>query len=209
MYLSDNFSIGAAQQDDNFGFRFTANLTLSQAGTYTFFTTSDDGSQLFIDGQMVVDNDGLHGNKEEEGSINLAAGDHEVVVTYFEKGGGSSLFVQIDGPSLEKQSLHSLLSPLDGTTAPVVPAPVTPVNSNDAAISYDYYEGDWRELPDFGALTPVLSGELDEFSTSPKQQNQFFGFRYETTLYVPTAQQYTFYLDSTQYSRGIFQQNGW
>ena len=193
---ADNFSIGAAQQDDNFGFRFTANLTLSQAGTYTFFTTSDDGSQLFIDGQMVVDNDGLHGNKEEEGSINLAAGDHEVVVTYFEKGGGSSLFVQIDGPSLEKQSLHSLLSPLDGTTAPVVPAPVTPVNSNDAAISYDYYEGDWRELPDFGALTPVLSGELDEFSTSPKQQNQFFGFRYETTLYVPTAQQYTFYLDS-------------
>ena len=194
---AENFSLGAALQDDNFGFRFTANLAVSQAGNYEFYTTSDDGSQLFIDGQLVVDNDGTHGSREEQGSINLSAGNHEVVVTYFEKSGGNSLFVEVDGPSLQKQSLHSLLSPLDGSIVPVAPvAPVSPVNPNGAAISYDYYEGEWTELPDFDALTPVLSGELDTFTTSPSRQNQFFGFRYVTTLYAPTAQQYTFYLDS-------------
>ena len=194
---SQTFSLGASQQDDNFGFRFTANFNLSQAGNYTFYTTSDDGSQLFINGQMVVDNDGTHGSREEEGSINLAAGNHEVVVIYFEKSGGSNLVVEIEGPALQKQPLGSLLTPLDGSVAPVEPVtPATPGNTIDAAISYDYYEGDWRELPDFAALTPVLSGELDEFSTSPARQNTFFGFRYVTTLYVPVAQQYTFYTES-------------
>ena len=80
---------------------------------------------------------------------------------------------------------------------PVAPvAPVNPVNSNGAAISYSYYEGSWNELPDFTALTPVLTGELDEFTISPALQNERFGFRYVTTIYTPVSQQYTFYTES-------------
>ena len=204
---SESFSLAAQQQDDFFGFRFTATLSLSQAGTYTFYTTSDDGSQLFINGQMVVDNDGLHGSREEQGNINLSAGTHDLVLTYFEKTGGSSLSAQIEGPSISKQALQSLLVPLDGaTTAPLnpvdpTPANPTPANSNGGTISYEYYEGSWNAIPDFDALAPVATGELNEFSTSPKQQDEFFGFRYTTTLYVPTAQQYTFYVNSDDGSK--------
>ena len=203
---AESISLAPSQQDDFFAFRFTATLSLDEPGEYTFYTTSDDGSALFVDGQMIVDNDGAHRSQERQGSVNLSAGNHEVVVTFFEATGGSSLSVQFDGPSITKQPLNTHLLPLDGSIVPVQPigptqptTPITPattVNQGSAIIAFDYYEGAWSELPDFDSLTPVLSGELDEFTTDPKLQNQFYGFRYTMPLYVPSTDQYTFYLAS-------------
>ena len=50
---------------------------------YRFALTSDDGSRLWIDGQLVVDNDGLHGAIERRGEIVLAAGLHGIEVVLF------------------------------------------------------------------------------------------------------------------------------
>jgi hypothetical protein len=47
-------------QDDEFGARFTGFIEVPRDDTYTFYTTSDDGSQLSIGEIVVVDNDGLH-----------------------------------------------------------------------------------------------------------------------------------------------------
>ncbi len=194
------FSLSEAQVNDNFAFRYTATLSLTAEGAYTFFTNSDDGSQLSINGELVVDNDGLHGAREEQGTVNLAAGTHEIVVTYFEKGGNSSLSVQMQGPFITKQSLQPFLVPLNQVGTPVDPVdpvtPVDPTNPNDAVISYNYYEGNWNALPDFATLSPVASGQLAEFSLAPRQQDQFYGFRYATTLYVPVTNDYTFYVNS-------------
>jgi hypothetical protein len=54
------------------------------AGTYTFETTSDDGSWLWIDGQLVVDNGGLHGRTSVSGSKWLAAGYHVMAIKAFD-----------------------------------------------------------------------------------------------------------------------------
>ncbi|CAM5285942.1 hypothetical protein FALB51S_00431 [Frigidibacter albus] len=43
-----------------FGVQIFGAVNITTAGTYTFRTTSDDGSVLWIDGVKVVDNDGLH-----------------------------------------------------------------------------------------------------------------------------------------------------
>ncbi len=43
-----------------YALRFTGEIQIDQAGKYTFFTSSDDGSRLYIDNQLVVDNDGVH-----------------------------------------------------------------------------------------------------------------------------------------------------
>ena len=182
---SSSFSLGASQRDDNFGFRFTATIDLTTDGAYTFYTNSDDGSQLFVNGERVVNNDGTHRATEKQGTVDLSAGTHEIVVTYFEKTGGSSLVVQMQGPAIPKQSLQSFLVPLNAPVNPVEPVePDTPASAQ-GVITYDYYEGNWTRLPDFDTLTPVASGVLTEFSTAPKQQDQFYGFRYKTTLYVP------------------------
>ncbi|PRX49371.1 glucose/arabinose dehydrogenase [Prauserella shujinwangii] len=78
---------------DDFGFESNfvshaiANLNVPVDGTYTFRLTSDDGSRLYIDDQLVVDNDGLHAEEPKDGSVELTAGYHSLRIEYFEAGG--------------------------------------------------------------------------------------------------------------------------
>ncbi|MFK7847308.1 MAG: putative Ig domain-containing protein [Rhodothermales bacterium] len=101
----DNFGVTPRDQDDNFAFRHRGFINIEAAGDYTFYTTSDDGSKLSINGTLVVDNDGLHGAIEESGVVNLDAGFHAIEVTVFEKGGAQSLAVQYEGPGITKQGI--------------------------------------------------------------------------------------------------------
>lgn len=90
---------------DSFGIRYSGFIQIDTPGTYTFYTTSDDGSKLFINGTEVVDNDGLHGSQERSGNISLTAGLHDITVLFFENGGGETLTVQYQGPSISKQQI--------------------------------------------------------------------------------------------------------
>ena len=67
---------------DNYVVHALANLTVEQAGTYMFQLTSDDGSELLIGDQLVVDHDGLHGATSKEGSVTLTEGVHALRVNY-------------------------------------------------------------------------------------------------------------------------------
>jgi len=66
-------------------------LLAEQPGLYRLATNSDDGSLLYIDGQLVVDNGGPHGVRYVEGSIHLTAGYHDVELRYFQDGGSRAL----------------------------------------------------------------------------------------------------------------------
>jgi putative heme-binding domain-containing protein len=92
---------GGAQ--DVFATRQTASLVVPSSGAYTFFVQSDDGSRLYIDGKQVIDNDGLHGFTEMSGKVTLDPGLHQIVVTYFDNGGGDGLLVSWEGPGFAKQ----------------------------------------------------------------------------------------------------------
>jgi hypothetical protein len=72
---------------DNFVMRWRGDITIPETGDYTFQTNSDDGSMLYIDEQLVVNNDGLHGTKAAQGTVTLTAGGHTIVVAFFENGG--------------------------------------------------------------------------------------------------------------------------
>jgi len=100
-----NLSLINVPRTNTVGLRFRGVLTVPQAGEYTFWTESRDGSQLFINNQMVVDNDGVHKPTEKEGKIKLAGGDHSLVVTYFHHVGPPVLKVSWAGPGLEKQEI--------------------------------------------------------------------------------------------------------
>jgi len=75
----------------NYGADITATIQVAAAGSYTFNTSSDDGSLLFVDGQLVVNNNYYQGLTERQGSINLSAGTHTMEVQYFQGGGGNAL----------------------------------------------------------------------------------------------------------------------
>ena len=80
---------------DNFVVEALATLSVDTTGTYAFRLTSDDGSRLQIDDQVVVDHDGLHGDTAMEGSFTLTAGtEHDLRLDYFEAGGGERLTLE-------------------------------------------------------------------------------------------------------------------
>jgi hypothetical protein len=100
-----NFDLTPRNRNDNFAFRFTGYVNVPSDGTYTFYTSSDDGSKLYIGTAEVVNNDGLHGLIEKSGTIGLKAGRHAITVAFFEGGGGESLLVSYSGPGVSKQAI--------------------------------------------------------------------------------------------------------
>ncbi len=100
--LRSNFSLSPRIQDDEFLFRFEGFIEVPETAHYTFYTTSDDGSQLFIGDELVVDNDLVHSPRERSGQIGLQAGLHAITVTFFERGGGQVLEVRYESDGIAK-----------------------------------------------------------------------------------------------------------
>jgi subtilisin family serine protease len=94
---------------DEVGAVFTGYATVPRDAIYTFYTTSDDGSKLYIGTQEIVNNDGLHGMQERSGSIALRRGTHAFRVTFFENFIGAGLSASIQGPGLPKQPIPASL----------------------------------------------------------------------------------------------------
>ena len=117
-----NFSLEfpRGNRQNNFIVKFDANLHIEKAGKYTFYTHSDDGSRLYIDGQLVVDNDGVHPPTDKAGAVQLTAGDHPIIVTYFQEGGGYEFKTEWEGPGVSRQEIpRDVLYTVGGT--PMVP----------------------------------------------------------------------------------------
>ncbi|MEL6863649.1 MAG: family 16 glycoside hydrolase [Bacteroidota bacterium] len=86
------------QAGDNFAMEYTGYLQIPETNNYAFRLISDDGSRLFIDGQEVIDHDGLHGATAEEGSIGLEKGVHPFRVIYFQGRGGKNVALEWQAP---------------------------------------------------------------------------------------------------------------
>ena len=89
------------KQDENFALVFTGVVSVPENGIYTFKLSSDDGSRLFIDEHLVVDNDGLHGMETKQGIAPLAAGYHQIRIEYFNATGGMGLKLDWQGPGVQ------------------------------------------------------------------------------------------------------------
>ena len=72
-----------------FGIKWEGYLSVEKKGLYKFATKSDDGSFVYIDGNMVVDNGDLHAMRYISSVVFLDEGFHHVRVEYFDAGGGA------------------------------------------------------------------------------------------------------------------------
>src|SRR5690606_17433346 len=91
------------QRGEQYGIQFKALLHIEKAGEYRFYLNSDDGSNLYINGEKVVDNDGGHGTIERMGEISLETGMQQITVDYHNQAGGAWLDVFYKGPGIPKQ----------------------------------------------------------------------------------------------------------
>jgi hypothetical protein len=59
-------------------------LIVPETGDWTFAVNSDDGAVLYIDGDVVVNNDGTHDSAfQKKGKVHLIAGLHQVRVEFY------------------------------------------------------------------------------------------------------------------------------
>src|SRR5205085_5459808 len=104
------FDLSAARRHENYAITFDGVFRVPADGTYTFTLSSDDGSNLYVDGALVVDNDGVHAPATIADSVKLTKGLHKITVAFFQGGGGDELAVEIEGPGLARQPLGSLVA---------------------------------------------------------------------------------------------------
>ncbi len=142
---TDEINSKVAGRDNYFALRFTGFLNVHKKSTYLFNLTSDDGSKLYIDDKLIINNDGGHGSLSKLANMPLSAGKHSFTIEYSQLAGGKKLSLDI-GPTIS-------VVPLD-----------RPVKSKHV-LWYEKPAAEWDEaLPvgngRFGAM--VFGGITDE-----------------------------------------------
>jgi len=142
-----DFTWGAGSPDpaipaDNFSVRWTRALNFN-AGTYRFFTSTDDGVRLFVDGNLTIDEWYKQKLPTHTADVYLAAGHHTITVEYYEQGGEAHAHVwwQLQGTSYGNWHGEYFDNP-DLVGGPVL-------ERNDLEINFDWGVGapvDW--MPD-------------------------------------------------------------
>jgi len=152
-----NFSWGdpggpdPAVGDDNFSARWIGEVEAAFTETYTFYTSTDDGVRLWIDGQQLVDRWVDQGTTEVSGTIDLVAGNtYSLVMEYYENGGGAVAQLRWSSPRTPKD-----LIPQAALSLPVKAGQPNPSNNavdvsqratlswsaGEAAASHEVYFG--------------------------------------------------------------------
>lgn len=189
-----NFDLSPRKNSAYYAFSFDGYIDITSSGTYTFYTASDDGSKLYIDGKETVNNDGRHERVEKSGQVSLSKGRHAIKVTYFDKWGDKDILeVYYSGPGVGKKRIPSSVlftGSTGGSSETPSPTPST------GELTYSYYEGTWYSLPDFSKLSPKATGKVSNFKLSPRKRDSYFAFKFEGEISIASSGTYTFYLAS-------------
>ena len=89
-----SFDLGSFASKSVLGVIYEGYLLADADGMYNFSIKSDDGAVLYIDDELIVDNDGEHATIELSGSVPLRKGYHKIRLHYFDAGGGRHLEVK-------------------------------------------------------------------------------------------------------------------
>ncbi len=75
---------GVTKRFEWFAIDYTGKFWIANPGTYKFSLTSDDGSKLFIDDELLIDNDGEHPAQTKTSAVALEGGIHRIRVSYYQ-----------------------------------------------------------------------------------------------------------------------------
>jgi hypothetical protein len=92
---------------DHFSARWTGRLHVPENGEFDFFLTSDDGSRLFIDDKLVLDNWGQHTSVTKEARIPLSAGPHPIRLEYFDSLGQAMVRLEWSSSRFPRRAMSS------------------------------------------------------------------------------------------------------
>ncbi|MRT94526.1 LamG-like jellyroll fold domain-containing protein [Ancylomarina sp. 16SWW S1-10-2] len=110
--LNYSWSSGAPESSlvgtDYFSVRFKGTVQADKAGTYTFYTTSDDGVRLWVNGDEIINNWTDHASTVNTGTITLSAGQTiPIVLEYYEKGGQAVIKLEWKDPDGNREYVEN------------------------------------------------------------------------------------------------------
>ena len=188
--VTSTFNLAPALKTSQYGFSFSGFIKVPTDGQYTFYTSSDDGSSLYIDNILTVSNDGVHSTIEKSGTIGLKAGLHAITGLFFQQAGGSIFTVSYSATGISKQVIPATALFRINLLPPVYPTGLV------SGLKYKYYEGNWTVLPSFSTLTPIKTGTVSNFDLTPANKTLQYGFNFSGFINIPADGVYTFYTSS-------------
>jgi hypothetical protein len=162
---------------DNFSVRWTGEIEAAFTETYTFYTNSDDGIRLWVDGRLIINNWTDHGITENRGRIDLLAGQtYGFVLEYYESTGSATVDLSWESPHTPKQIIPqaALSLPLKARNARpangavnVKQTAILEWGAGEAAASHRVYFGiDQQAVKNADAGSPEYKGTVELGSES-------------------------------------------
>jgi hypothetical protein len=106
-YVDSNWGTNApdpAVDAGSFSIRWTGQVQSKVSGLVTFYTTSDDGVRLWVDGKLVIDHWSPHAAWVDQAGVTLEAGrKYDIKLEYFQGGGGAQIALEWSGPGLSRE----------------------------------------------------------------------------------------------------------
>ena len=104
--------IKAAGRKDYFAMLFEGSLEVPEDGEYLFEMASDDGGRILVDGERILDHDGLHGAQLKKAKVKLRKGECPIRIEYLAYGQPNSFRAGWSGPGaahvrLTSEALHN------------------------------------------------------------------------------------------------------
>jgi glucose/arabinose dehydrogenase len=197
---------------DTFSVRWTGEIQPQFTETYTFFTQSDDGVRLWVNGALLIDNWTNHALTENSGSIALAAGQRYAIrMEFYENGGGAVARLLWASPSTPKSTvprsqLYSALSPTPSPTPTPTPGPTltpTPAPSPTptpgapgSGLTAEYYDTAALTSLKVTRTDPTVNFNWGAGSPAPAIAADTFSARWSGEVEPLASGTYTFYTQS-------------
>jgi hypothetical protein len=174
---------------DSFSVRWTGEIEAAFTETYTFYTNSDDGIRLWVDGKQLINNWTDHGVTENRGKIDLLAGQtYGFVLEYYENTGSAIVDLSWESPHTPKQIIPqaALSLPLKARNARpangavnVKQTAVLKWGAGEATASHRVYFGTDKEaVKNADASSPEYKGAKDLGSESFEPGKLEWGIEY-------------------------------
>ncbi len=182
-----NFDFGEGSPDpsiepDTFSVRWTGQVQPEFSETYTFYTVSDDGVRLTVNGEVIIDNLTVHPPTEDSGTITLVAGQqYDIKMEFYENAIGAVAQLLWSSASQPKQVIPQ--NRLFPTAAPPV----------GTGLKGEYYDNiDFTNLK-VTRIDPTVNFDFGEGPPDSSIEPDTFSVRWTGQVQPEFSETYTFY----------------
>ena len=100
-----SFNLDSIQDARAFGYHYSGYIKIPVDGLYSFLLEANDGAILYIDNQLIINNDGGHQSQALMGKIGLKKGYHPIKLDYFQMGRAKKLIVKWKNEQFDMQEI--------------------------------------------------------------------------------------------------------